>query len=321
MKFAELKGSLNQKLHNAYYIFGKDNYLMDSAMNMITKRCVKNFPDFNINSFNDENFDIEKVLTCCHSIPMCDEMKVVSVINAQPDKQAIVKLEKYLKSVNQSTCLIIKDNVNFNGYKAISNLCQNVDCDFLDIKMIRPLVLNMFKKSSVQIEENALTKLIEYCNFDMSFIVKEVKKLVSLCKSGQIVTTDIVDEMVHKNLEYSVFELSSAVCEKNKRKAIELLEIMLDKKESPQILLMLLISNFRRMFYTSVTSGTDKEIANLLDVKEYSIKMSRKLMQNFTPKQLKKVLDLGGKVDFDVKNGKIDEINAIYFFVSNIILM
>lgn len=316
MKFAELKSSLNKNILNAYYIAGKDAYLRDSAESMIKKRCVNFMPEFNTSQFNDENFDIDKVVGACNSVPMGDQFRVVVLNGVVPDKNSVSKLEKYLKNVNSTTCLIIKDAVGFSGYKSIIPLCEKIDCDFLDAKMLEPLIVNKLSKANVKIDSQALKLLIEYCNFDMTFINLEIKKLSSY-SAGQIIDAETINKLVHKNLEYSVFELGNAVAERNRKKAFELLNLMLENKESPQNLLLLLLSNFRRVFYVSVTKASDKEIADMLDVKEYSIKIARRLLQNFTPKKLKKLLDLGGKLDFDIKNGKIDDKNAIYCFVSN----
>ena len=81
------------------------------------------------------------------------------------------------------------------------------------------------------------------------------------------------------------------------------------------------MSSFRRLFYVSITKLPDKEIASLLGVKEYSVKISKRMALKFTPKKLKQILDIGGKIDFDVKNSKMDDKNALYYFVSNILLL
>lgn len=321
MKFANLKSSLTEGVKNAYYIAGKDAYLRDSAANMIRKKCVQCMPDFNVSVFNDENFDIDKVLNACKTIPMGDRFKVVEIVGVSPDKKSVEKLEKYLKAPSETTCVIIKDSINFSGYKNVAALCEKIDCDFLEEDVIKPIIASRLAKKERKIDSLAIQTLLNYTNFDMTYINLELKKLVAYTEKNQVITQEIIEKLVHKNLEYSVFELNNAVAVKDKKKAFLLLELMLESKESPQTLLMLLISNFRRFFYTSITKASDKEIASLLDVKEYSIKVARKLAVYYTPKKLKKILDLGGQIDFDVKNGKMDDVNGLYYFISNILLI
>ena len=155
----------------------------------------------------------------------------------------------------------------------------------------------------------------------MAFIDMEVKKLLAYSKDSKVITESDVLSLVHKNIEYSVFELSNAVADKNREKAMTLLDLMIFSKESPQTLLSMLLSNFRRIFYVSVSKCSTSELASLLGVKEYSIKIAKKMAIKFTPKKLKQILDIGGKIDFDIKNSKMDDKSAIYYFVSNILML
>lgn len=321
MKFAELKSNLENKICNVYYIVGKDGYLRDSAQQMIVKRCVSNFTQFNVIRFNDENFNMEQIMNACNSIPLGDKYRVVVIGDAMPNPSDVQALQKYIKKPNETTCLIIKDGAGFSGYKSIIPLCETVDCNNLDEKILRSIIVKKLNSMGVNIESDAIKLLMEYCVYDLTFIDLELQKLGAYAGRGGVVTVSVIDKLVHKNLEYSIFELSNAVAEKNNRKAFQLLDLMLDNKENPQNLMLLLVSNFRRIFYVAASKGSDKEIADLLDVKEYSIKIARRLTQKFTPKKLKQILDLGGQLDFDIKNGKINDKNAIYYFVSNILLL
>jgi len=321
MKFAELKSNLENNICNAYYIVGKDTYLRASAQHMIEKRCVIHFPQFNIINFNDENYNIMQVLNACNSAPLSDKYRVVILNNVEPSNKDIQAIQKYLKKPHKTTCLIIKDGKEYNGFKSIISLCEMVDCSNLDERILRSIIIKKLEDVGVKIDVQAIKMLMEYCVYDLTYVDLELQKLSAYANNGEVITTSIIEKLVHKNLEYSIFELSNAVAEKNNQKAFQLLDLMLANRENPQNLLLLLIANFRRMFYVSITKGTDQELAKMLDVKEYSIKIARRLMQKFTQKKLKKILDLGGKLDFDIKNGKITDKNAIYYFVSNILLM
>lgn len=320
MKFIELKKSLENKVYNTYYISGKDAFLRDSAQSMIEKRCVSTLPDFNKLVFNDENFNINKVLDAFNSLPVLDKYRVVVLSDVQPASKDITVLQNYLKNPNPTTCLIIKDGNNFNGFKTLLTLCEKIDCDFLEQKILQSIIVKKLADFEVKIDVSAIKTLIEYCNFDLTHIEGELPKLIAYSGKGGVISNDIVEKLVHKNVEYSIFELSNAVAEKNSAKAIQLLDLMLENKESPQNLLLLLVANFRRVFYVATTKQTDKELAKMLDVKEYAVKIARRSLHKFTQKKLKSILDLGGKLDFDIKNGKITDREAIYYFVSNILL-
>jgi len=320
MKFAELKQSLKNEVKNAYFLVGKDYFLLNQAEKLITKKCVTNFFEINVQKFNDENFDIDKLLNSLNSAPFGDEKKVVvlSEMNLSSQEQKIIL--NYLKNQNKATCFIIKDTEQKACYKNLTEYLEIVDCENLDAETLRVLIINKFLKNGIKIDSYATRTIIDYCNYDMSFIEKECEKLIAYGRDKKVITEQDVKNLVHKNIEYSIFELSNLVAEKNSHKAFELLELMLENKESPQNLLGLLLANFRRIFYVSITKLSETEMAKLLGVKEYSIKIARTVGNKFTPKKLKYILDLGGKIDFDIKNGKCDDKNGLYFFITQILL-
>ena len=317
MKFEELKSSLKDKIFNAYVISGSDAYLRDSAQKQITNKCVSVLPDFNVNIFNDENFDVDKILECANSVPMMDEKRVVVIADVSLQPSHTKKLQEYLKNPNESCCMIFKSEKFEN--KQILALCELVDCNVLSEKLLTQTVMQKINKNDVKIENTALKILLEYCNFDLMNIDNEIKKLCAYVNRGGTIKEKDVKELVHKHLEYSVFELNNFIVQKNAEKSFELLDALIAGKESPQNILVVLLSSFRRMFFSVTNKGTNKEIADMLGVKEYSIVVTKRLAQKFTPKKLKQILDLGSEIDHKIKLSQMNDKDALYFFVANII--
>ncbi len=321
MRFDELKSKLKTNVDFAYFLLGKDFFLRTSAEKMITKRCVDSFLELNLSKFNDENYSLDAFLDALQLVPFGAEKRVVVLSEVSLNTHDQKKILEALKAKNNMICIIFKYEELPSSLSKIKDECTLVDCSPLEKETLRAIIVNKFAKNKIKIEANAVQTLIDYTNGDMTFLDQEMKKLISFAKDAKEVSEKDVIDLVHKNVEYSVFELSNAVAEKNREKAIALLDLMIESKESPQNLLGMLLANFRRMFYASVSKESTATIANALGVKEYSIKIAKKMALKFTPKKLKKILDIGGKIDFDIKNSKMEDKNAIYYFVSNILLI
>lgn len=321
MRFDELKSALKKQIDFAYFVVGKDFFLRSSAEKMITKRCVDNFLELNISRFNDENYSINAFLDSLMLAPFGSNKRVVVLSGVSLNAQDQKKILEALKQKSEAVCIIFVYSEDANSLNKIKDECTIVDCSPLDPETLRAIIVNKMAKSGIKIEGNAVQTLIDFTNCDMTFIEQEMKKLIAYAKNTkQIKEKDVLD-LVHKNIEYSVFELSNAVADKNREKAISLLDLMLANKESPQNLLGMLLANFRRIFYVSVSKESNAVLAGALGVKEYSIKIAKRLALKFTPKKLKKILDIGGQIDFDIKNSKMDDKNAIYYFVTNILMI
>ncbi len=316
MKFQELKKSLDS-LQQVYLIRGSDSFLRQKAVDMIVNRAVK-IKDLNLSTFNDENTDMSSILSACKSIPMMDEYRAVVLRDIAVKKVDEVKpLIEYVSKPLQSTILIIVDSLNNSVYKKIESTATLVDCSPLDLPMLAKLVATQLKSFDCTINNDALDKLVEFCNSDYTRINNETIKLANLLGKRGVVTLQHIEENVHREVEYDIFELGKAVSEKNGKKAIAIINQLLERKESPQMLLMLVLSNFRRMFYAISSKATNAQIATKLGVKEYSIKIAREVGSKFTPAQLKKILDLGAQLDYQIKAGEMNDKNALLYFVTN----
>ena len=319
MKFVELKNELQNNLQNVYIVRGKDAYLRMKAEEMIVKAVVKDFADFNIIKYTDDTTTMESVLTACMSMPIMVERKAVVlrdiVFKNDKDIQALLK---YVKNPMSSTVLVIVDGESNNCYKDIVKVAELVDCGYMDSAMVQKVVVSYISKQNVQINMEALNTLLMYCNLDLMRIMSEVNKLCNYVGEGSAITVKDVELLVHKDVEYSVFEVSDAVSKKDGKRAMKVINQLLQNKEQPQTILMMIQSNIRRMFYAMTTKMTNKEIADKLNVKEYAIKIARDTGSRFSPAKLKAILDLGGELDYKIKSGQMSGENALYFYVNNI---
>ena len=112
-----------------------------------------------------------------------------------------------------------------------------------------------------------------------------------------------------------IYELKEALGQRKADKALKILEVL--KKESG--ILGLIINHFRRLFFISITDLTDKELASLLNVKEFAISKQKGQIRNFSKMQLKKIYALLEEVDYSIKSGAMLQENALYFLVLSIL--
>lgn len=317
MKFQDLKKSLTL-LQPAYFVRGSDAFLRQKAVDMIVRHAVQ-LRDLNFCVFDDENTDISAIRAACQSIPMMDKYRVVLLRDIAVKKaDEVAPIVEYLRHPLPSTVLVVVDTVGNPALKKIEQACEVVDCSPLDTPMLTKLVVKELGTFGVKINNDALDVLVEYCQHDYTRIHNEVIKLANLLGDGGLITRQIVEQNVHREVEYAVFELSNAVADKDGARAMQIVEQLLVRRESPQMLLMLIVANFRRMFYAVSTRETNAAVAAKLGIKEYAVKIAREVGSRFSPAQLKKVLDLGGELDFEIKAGKMSDKNALIYFITNI---
>ena len=307
-----LKARLKVDVKPCYLIEGEDYELYVRALSMISKAANLQLEEFNKSVFDDDNFDMQTVLNTCEILPMASDKRLVIVKNITKfNENDRVLLEKYLKNPVKSTVLVILDF--FDKFSAVKNLCEFVDARRFNRELLQSVVVNELAKHDKKISLEAVGTLIDYCNGYLTNIVNEIDKLVYF-DSDPLITKKIVETVVNKNAEFSIFELTEALGKKQGDKVISLLS----KLEKEAGIFGLITNHFRRLFFIAISDASDQELANLLGVKEYAIKKQREQVRSFSKMQLKKIFALLEKLDYDIKSGSMLTQNALYYLAFSI---
>ena len=305
-----LKSRLQKKIEPCYLVQGEDILLYDKALELIKKACNLQLEEFNFLSFDDDSFDGDVVVDTCETLPMGSDKKIVLLKNISKIPENFKKkLKDYLKTPVESTCLVIFDF--YNKFDFI--ISEKVSAKRLDDKSLQDLIVAELKNHGKTILPEACQQLIEACCSYYSLINNELNKLVA-CDDVEI-STKTVNNLVCKETEFTVFELTDALSKRDSQRAVELLNLM--EKDTKTFALVL--NFFRRLFFVAISDLTDKELAELLSVKEFAVTKSRSLVKNFSKLQLKNIYEMLDDVDFYFKIGQMQIENALYYLIFGIL--
>ncbi len=303
-----LKKRLQKKIEPCYLVQGEDILLYDEALKLIKNACNLSFEEFNFQKFDDDTFSADLVLDALETLPFASEKKVVLLKNITKFSEDFKKkLVAYLKSPLPSTCLVIFDFANKFDFL----ISEKISAKRLDEESLKNIVEEELSKSHKAIKKEALSLLLSYCCDYYSLIKNELKKLSDA--PTDVITEKDIANMVTKETEYSVFELTEALSKKDAKKAVELLSLM-DKDTKT---FNLILNHFRRLFFVAISK--DEDLSKLLNVKEYAIVKAKELSRNFSKIQLKNIYSLLDDVDFYIKNGQMQIENALYYLIFGIL--
>ena len=149
-------------------------------------------------------------------------------------------------------------------------------------------------------------------------VANEVEKL---CLYSKHITYDIVDTLVSKPLDENVFDLTSAILQKDRQKMFMIYHDLMILNEEP-IKLIVLIANQMRLIYQVkllVRKGyNDKEIGKILSINHYRLKYLRQEGQDYDLNELLECIDQLSKLDVEIKTGKIDKKVGLELFMIRI---
>ncbi|MBQ9481474.1 MAG: DNA polymerase III subunit delta [Clostridia bacterium] len=303
MKYSELKRSLANGIEPVYILTGSDDFLRNYAVSLIKDRCVS-MPDLNFASVDGENMSIaaESVYTSLVSFPFMSDKRMVVLKEYYPTADELKKngLAEYLKNPLETSVLAFNNRKDCRALEKAGAV--TVDCN-PDMALCVGWICNEAKKNSLSVSPAVAGKIAEYSLLDFTKINSELGKLIDYCAESGTIDMKAVDEVVHKDSEYQVYEMVERISSGNFDDAYSILTDLLSKNESEQRLFISIYSHFRRMLHVAVSDAKNSELAEVLGVKEYAVKMTRMQTRKFPVKRIKSICEKFSFYDAAFKRG------------------
>lgn len=321
MKYVELKAKLKDKIDNAYLISGEDRFLCFDALQKIEDALGLTIKDMNSVTISGESVSAKDIVDSANIYPFGDAFRLIVVKGFSPtknkDEQGIIK--KYLESPMPSTVLVFFNPDGAEIFKGMSHITP-VDCGKLEPKWVIAYIKNHLAKNDISASEDAVETLALFSLYDMTKVTSELEKLSAYVIDTKVLTKDIVEKFVVQEREFQVYELAEFLAKGDAENAFKLIDSFELKPGSAFVVISPLYNNYRRALFVSInTNKSVTELASLLGVKEFAIKMLSNQVKAFSPKKLKKIVDLIAKYDKKIKVGEIKENVAIKLIATSIL--
>lgn len=305
MKYSELKRSLAGGVKPVYILCGSDDFLRNYAIGLIKDKCVS-MPEINFLSVEEGNFTgdtVNTVINSLNSYPFLSEKRMVVVKEYYPSQDELKRsgIGDILLNPSETSVFVISDKKSGKFFDKFTK-AEKVDCNS-ELVLCIGWICNAAKKRGIELGPKCAEKIANYCLLDFTKINSELNKLLDFCSEKKRVDDSDIEEIVHKDGEYRVYEMTERIAEGKVEEAYCILFDMLSKNENKQMIFISVYSHFRRMLHISLASGSDAEIAENLGVKEYAVKMTRRQIRKFSVKRLKNICDKLSDYDIMFKSG------------------
>jgi len=276
-------------------------------------------------SFGEQKMDDFKMAT--KTISMFDEKKLIIIEDIfNQNEQAQEELVNYLKNkkIHQNKDLIVlilaeKIDSKSKLLKFLKNKAQIQKFELLSPSQLRKWAKDYVEQKNRKIDSNTIDLLIKYTGNNLWRISRELDKL-SAFKDQRILQED-VEKLVKPEIEIDIFKTIDALGNKNKEKALKLLNDHFKKGDAEAYLLDRFVYQFRNLIkiksfleiYPEMRSY--REMALKLELHPFVIKKSISQAKNFKLEDLKKIYHKLFAIDLDTKLGKINMKTALEMFI------
>lgn len=242
----------------------------------------------------------------------------------------ILELLKNKKRIVQSKDVILvfwekgipaKNNALFRFLEKMSDKKQLFE-KLQGAKLVR-WTISQIKKNGGQEELSLpnLNKLIAYAGDDLFQLDNEIKKLVNF-KGGEKIGAEDIDLLVKAKISANIFAAIEALSENDKKKALSLLHLQLEKGEDPFYIFSMYVYQFRTLLRIGDLFWQKKfnqyQIAKETGIHPYVAQKGLAQLKNFNLKKLKDIYQKLQDIDLEIKTGKIDIKLALDKFILEI---
>lgn len=286
----ELKKQIkNLTFKNFYFLFGQEKYLIKHYCQKLTESILNaNINDFNLKTILGENFDVDSFEESVETLPFLSPCKCIVVQDLDIEElgsENMKKLKEILSNLpDQTTLIFAYSTLDFDVKKAskwrtflkyLENYAVLIEFKKMSKSELSAQLVTWAHKLNKDLSTKNAQKLIDCCGDNLLDLKNELKKISSFSESSEISSEDI-DSLVTKKLEANVFDLTKAISQKNLKKALKILDFLINKKEEPIAILSLIASSYIDMYRVKACNNSFsaiKEIPKYFDYKRKEFRL------------------------------------------------
>lgn len=325
-------------LDRVYVLYGEEKFLVrKAALQIADKAAGTVLPEFNKNEFTNDTA-IDTIADAVEALPVMAEHKCVLVSDyniEEKDQTEQDKLSELLSDLPDSTSLVFwYPTLGFDGKKAkwkkflkeAEKTGCTLCCGRRETGDLKKLLMKEAEKAGCVLSGELAGLVVEYAGQDMVLLQNELKKLCAFAGSGEI-TRDMVEALVSKTTETTVFLMANALIAGNHEKAYRLMDTLFYQNEEPVAILGALSSSYVDMYRVraalqSGLSSTAPTEYGEYKGREFRLRNAERNAKGLDTPQLQKSLEALLEADLKLKGSKLparivmDEVIAKLLLVS-----
>lgn len=303
-----------------YILMGDESYYIDRITDYIAENVLDpDDRDFNQTVVFGADTTAAQVVDMAKGYPVMPAAHRVVIVKEAQGLKSLDALERYFEKPLASTLLVIAyKNGTIDRRKKVVGKAEAVGVVF-ESKKKRDYELPMFietylKKNHVAIDPKSAAMIAEHIGADLSRLISELDKvMISLPDDNRRVTPDIVEREIGVSKEFNIFELKTAIIERNVFKANQIVKYFDKNPKAGSLfsclpLLYTFFQNLMVAFYAP-DKNNDNNLAAFLELKSvWALKDYRVGMRNFSAM---KTLQILAKIrETDAKSKGLDSLNT-----------
>lgn len=306
----------NHSFKPVYLLFGEEAFLKNSYKNQM-KAAITGGDTMNFNQFEGKGIDVKELISLADTMPFFAEKRLILAEDSGFFKGVSEELLSYLPQIPETTCMIfVESDVDKRSkmYKKVKELGCVCEMERQDGAQLARWAGTILAREGKRITGNTMELFLNMTGDDMENIRMELEKLISFTLGREVITAEDVEAICTVRVTNKIFDMVTAIVNRQTRKAMDLYEDLLTLKEPPMRILFLIARQFNQLLQAKelMGKGMDKGgIASRLKIPPFAAGKLMPQARTFSREQILSYVNLCVETEEAVKTGKLNDRMAV----------
>lgn len=304
-----------------YLLYGEEAFLKNSYKNRL-KEAIIGDDTMNFARFEGKGLDVDELIRLADTMPFFAERRLILVEDSGFFKSASDALVQYLPSMPDTTILLfVETEVDKRNrlYKKVKDMGYAAELNRQDSAQLARWAGGILTREQKKITKHTMELFLSMAGDDMENIRMELEKLISYTLGREIITDEDVLAVCTVQVTNRIFEMVSAIVNRQPRKAMDLYEDLLTLKEPPMRILFLIARQFNQLLQVKdlMGKGMDKgTIASKLKMQPFVVGKTMPQARQFGREQILSYVEFCVETEEAVKSGRLQDRLAVELLIT-----
>ena len=314
-------------MQGCYLLLGEDSWSKGQYIEKVKKEVLASGNEMmNFYEAQDKEVIVSQVQDAVDTLPFFAEQKLILLketgLFKTGKKEETEKFETLVAHIPDYVVLLIDEkevDKRNKLYKTLKAKAQIVEFHFRGEEAVYQFLIYACLDKRLSSDEMTLRYFIQKMPEDMAYLLGEWEKLISYVQDG-VITKEAINEICIFSLETRVFEMVKKIVNHEGNEALEIYSRMIQSKESPIGILVLIARQFRMMYqvkYLLANRSPLKEISAETKLPFFVVKEMSEQVQHYQFKQLEDILEACLNTDEAIKTGKMESSKCVEMLIMN----
>ena len=304
-----------------YLLYGEEAFLKNSYKNRL-KEAIIGDDTMNFARFEGKGLDVDELIRLADTMPFFAERRLILVEDSGFFQSASDALVQYLPSMPDTTILLfVETEVDKRNrlYKKVKDMGYAAELNRQDSAQLARWAGGILTREQKKITKHTMELFLSMAGDDMENIRMELEKLISYTLGREVITDEDVLAVCTVQVTNRIFEMVSAIVNRQPRKAMDLYEDLLTLKEPPMRILFLIARQFNQLLQVKdlMGKGMDKgTIASKLKMQPFVVGKTMPQARQFGREQILSYVEFCVETEEAVKSGRLQDRLAVELLIT-----